>query len=99
MNNEFNDDYSFTVLDDDGKEVVCDVISMLKDKKTNEIYVLYTDYSYDESHKFNLYLSEMKEKNGTYTLNTISSKSRYVEILDEAEVVYGKGIEELKSEL
>ena len=34
-----DEEYNFTVVDDNGNEVICDVISLLKDEKTNNLYV------------------------------------------------------------
>ena len=38
------DDYSFTIINDQGIEVTCDVISLINDNETNQLYVVYTDY-------------------------------------------------------
>ena len=43
-----DEEYNFTVVDDNGNEVICDVISLLKDEKTNNLYVVYTDYTLNE---------------------------------------------------
>ena len=46
------EEYNFTVVDDNGNEVLCDVISLLQDEKTNNLYVIYTDYTLNENNQF-----------------------------------------------
>ena len=90
-----NDEYNFTVVDENGKEVVCDVISIVNDEKTNEIYVLYTDYSINEKNQFNTYLSQLIENKGDFSLKRIESKEKYHYILENTRAVYGKALNEV----
>ena len=90
-----DEEYNFTVVDDNGNEVICDVISLLKDEKTNNLYVVYTDYSLNENNQFNTYLSELVEKKGEFTLKNIKSKLKYEELLETAKTVYGRAISDL----
>ncbi len=88
-------EYNFTVVDDNGNEVICDVISVLQDTKNNGVYVVYTDYTLNENNQFNTYLSELVEKKGEFTLKTIKSKLKYEELLETAKTVYGRAISDL----
>jgi uncharacterized protein YrzB (UPF0473 family) len=88
-------EYNFTVVDDNGNEVICDVISVLQDTKNNGVYVVYTDYTLNENNQFNTYLSELVEKKGEFTLKTITSKLKYEELLETAKTVYGRAISDL----
>ena len=92
MNNE---EYNFTVIDDNGNEVICDVISVINDEKTNEVYVLYTDYTINEKDQFNTYLSQLVEKNGKYSLKNIENREKYQYILENTRAIYGKSLKEL----
>ena len=89
------EEYNFTIVDDNGNEVICDVISVLHDEKNNEVFVVYTDYTLNENNQFNTYLSQMIEKNGEYTLKGISSKNKYESLMETAKTIYGKAISEL----
>lgn len=93
--NKREEEYNFTVVDDNGNEVICDVISVLHDEKNNEIFVVYTDYTLNDNNQFNTYLSQMIEKNGEYTLKGISSKTKYESLTETAKTVYGNAISEL----
>ena len=89
------EEYNFTVVDDNGNEVLCDVISLLQDEKTNNLYVIYTYYTLNENNQFNTYLSELVEKKGEFTLKSIKSKSKYEQLLETAKTVYGRAISDL----
>lgn len=91
------DGYNFTVIDSEGREVICDVISLLQDEKTNELFVLYTDYTLNEKKQFNTYLSKLIETQGEYSLEKINDKNRYQQLLKDARALYGKAIDELIS--
>ena len=92
-----DEEYNFTVIDDNGNEVICDVISLLKDEKTEEIFVLYTDYTLNEKNQFNTYLSQLLEKKGEYPLKSIDNKERYQQLLKDSRALYGKALDELMS--
>ena len=93
--NKREEEYNFTVVDDNGNEVICDVISVLHDEKNNEVFVVYTDYTLNDNNQFNTYLSQMIEKNGEYTLKGVSSKSKYESLMETAKTIYGRAIDEL----
>ena len=89
------EEYNFTVVDDNGNEVLCDVISLLQDEKTNNLYVIYTDYTLNENNQFNTYLSELVEKKVEFTLKSIKNKSKYEQWLETAKTVYERAISDL----
>ena len=91
-------EYNFTVVDNNGNEVICDVISVLQDTKNNGLYVVYTDYTLNENNQFNTYLSELVEKKGEFTLATVKSRIKYEELLETARTVYGRAISDLMGE-
>lgn len=90
-----DEEFNFTIVDDNGNEIICDVISLLQDKKTDEIYVLYTDYTLNEKNQFNTYLSQLIEKKGEYSLKNIENKARYQQLLNDSKALYGKALDEL----
>lgn len=89
------EEYNFTVVDDEGNEVICDVISLLQDEKTKSLYVVYTDYTLNDKNQFNTYLSELVEKKGEYTLKDVKNKTKYENLLEHAKTVYGRAITDL----
>jgi uncharacterized protein YrzB (UPF0473 family) len=48
MDNTNYDDMNFTILDNNGKEVFCDIISLIPNEDNTKTYVVFTDYSKDE---------------------------------------------------
>ena len=90
-----SEEYNFTVVNDNGEEVICDVISILHDEKTGEVFVVYTDYTINDKNQFNTYLSEMVERKGGYMLKKVASKERYDQILKDAKTLYGKALQEI----
>ena len=90
-----NEEYNFTVIDDDGKEVVCDVISVINDENNNEMFVVYTDYSLNEKNQFNIFLSQLVEKKGTFSLKAVENKEKYDYLLKNSRLIYGKALKEL----
>ena len=48
------DDYSFVIVNDQCMEVKCDVISVVSDNETNQVYVVYTDYLLTKTNKFRI---------------------------------------------
>ena len=47
------EDLSFTLTDDNGEEITCDIISVVPNEKNeDEPYVVFTDYMLDEDDEF-----------------------------------------------
>ena len=88
-------EYNFTVINEQGEEVICDVISMLHDEKTGELFVLYTDYTLNDKNQFNTYLSQLIEKKGEYSLEKVSGRERYNQLLKDAKTLYGQALQDL----
>ena len=55
----------------DGKEIVCNVITTFKDEKTNITYIVYTDGTKDSNGELEVYASRYTIKDGSYFLNPI----------------------------
>lgn len=90
-----DDEYNFTVIDENGNEVICDVISLIQDSKSDEVYVLYTDYTLNEKDQFNTYLSQLVESRGQYRLKRIENREKYNYLLENSRALYGKALDEL----
>ena len=85
-----NEEMNFTVVTENGEEVICDVISLYQDEKNDELFVLYTDYSFDSNQKFKVYLSQLIETEGAFRLKLVKDKVRYDELVNTAKTLYGQ---------
>jgi uncharacterized protein YrzB (UPF0473 family) len=77
-------DYSFTVMDENGIETICDTLSVINIEGENPLMV-YTDYSLDQDGKFNLYVSKIIKDNDDLKLEKIDDYSIIPEIQKEIE--------------
>ena len=59
---------SFTVINDEGKEVVCDVLFTFDSEETNKSYIAYTDNTKDKNGNVQVYASiyDPNEENPGY---------------------------------
>lgn len=89
-----DDKLSFTVINKEGIEVKCDVLSMISDKDSR-IYLLYTDYLLDESgKKFRLLASELVEQKSDFILKDIEDKEKLDVLISSAKNLYEKTLAE-----
>lgn len=51
------EDMSFTVVNDEGKEIKCDVLFTFDSEETGKNYIVYTDNTKDESGNIKVYAS------------------------------------------
>ncbi len=85
-----NEEYSFTIINDEGMEVTCDVVSMITDKD-DRIYLLYTDYLLDDKGSFRLLASELVQtKENDFMLKNIDDKEKLSELVKAAKNLYDK---------
>ena len=86
-----NEEYSFTIINKEGIEVTCDVLSMITDKN-NRIYLLYTDYLLDNKGNFRLLASELVQKKNDFILQDIEDREKLNELVKTAKDLYTKTI-------
>lgn len=84
-----NEEYSFTIINKEGIEVTCDVLSMITDRD-NKIYLLYTDYLLDNKGNFRLLASELVQKKNDFILQDIEDKEKLNELVRSAKDLYTK---------
>lgn len=70
MNKNINEEYSFTTINENGMEVICDTLAVINQENDNPI-IIYTDYTLDKDKKFNLYVSKVIKNNDNFQLETI----------------------------
>lgn len=66
------EDLSFTVKDEDGNDVICDIISVVpNENNSEEPYVVFTDYMLDEDNEFVMQYGKVINENGEYSLQSV----------------------------
>lgn len=90
------EDYSFTIINDQGMEVKCDLISIITDNDTDQIYVVYTDYLLTKTNKFRILISELVNENGDYILKDINDKEKVEEIKKTSLTLHSKAYQRLQ---
>lgn len=76
--NMLNPEYSFTITNDNGIEVVCDALAVVQ--QNEEPIIIYTDYTLDKDNKFNLYVSKVTLKDDNFILEKINNYENIPEI-------------------
>jgi len=66
------EEMNFTITNDNGLEVKCDVLSVINDDE-NKTYVLYTDYTLNDNNEYNIYASEMLSEGTDFKLEEIEN--------------------------
>lgn len=82
-------DLCFTIINKEGIEVKCDVLSMITDKDSR-IYLLYTDYLLDNDGKFRLLASEVVQQKQDYVLKDIEDREKLDALVSSARNLYDK---------
>ena len=74
------EDMTFTVVNDEGKEIKCDVLFTFDNEETNKSYIVYTDNSVDDKGNVQVYAS-------VYYPGTDSTKLDPIETEKEWQVI------------
>lgn len=67
----------FTVLDENGKEIVCDVLFTFDSDETNKSYIVYTDNTKDETGNTKVYASIYDPNNPNTKLEEITNEKEW----------------------
>ena len=68
---------SFTVINDEGKEVVCDVLFTFDSDETKKSYIVYTDNTTDEEGNKKVYASTFDPKEENPVLGPIETDEEW----------------------
>lgn len=90
------DDYSFTIINNEGIEVKCDLISIINDNDTNQLYVVYTDYLLTKTNKFRILISQLVEENDGYILKDVDDPIKKEEIKKTSLTLHSKAYQRLQ---
>lgn len=83
------EDLSFTIKYDNGEELINDITAVVpNEKKKEEPFVTFTDYTMDDEGEFNTYYGKLIEQDGVYHLKTelTEDEKRYIKIHLEEEI-------------
>ena len=72
-----NEKNSFTVINDEGKEVVCDVLFTFDSEETNKSYIAYTDNTKDKNGNVQVYASIYDPNEENPELQPIESEKEW----------------------
>ena len=86
-----NNDFVFTVLDEDGKEIVCEVLFTYEDEKTGKNYIVYTDNTLDEDGDTKVFASTFDPNENPPRLHPLETEEEW----EQAESI----LEHLQSEI
>ena len=76
------DDLSFEMVNDDGIEVICDILEVVPNNlNDDEPYVIYTDYMLDENNGFKRYYGKLIKVDGEFVLKRIKGTNLINEII------------------
>ena len=73
----YDDSMTFTVLDDEGKEVECEVLFTFESTETGKNYIVYTDNTVDEEGNTNVYASIYDPDDENTSLIPIESEKEW----------------------
>lgn len=73
---------NFKILDQNGTEVVCDIVAIFQDENTNTDYIIYTDGTKGETGKLEVYASRYKKDKSTLILEDIENESEW-DLIDD----------------
>ena len=68
---------SFTVINDEGKEVVCDVLFTFDSDETKKSYIVYTDNTKDELGNLKVYANTYDPYSDSGDLGDIETEEEY----------------------
>lgn len=85
-----NEEYAFTVLDENGKEVECEVIVTFESDETGKNYIVYTDNTLDENGCTKVFASIFDPNSDDMVLQPIETEKEWA--------IVGLILEELQSE-
>jgi len=89
-----NEEYAFTVLDENGKEVECEIIVTFESDETGKNYIVYTDNTLDENGCTKVFASIFDPNSDDMVLQPIETEKEWaiVElILEELQSEYNEG--------
>ena len=72
-----NETMSFTILDENGREVKCEALFTFESEETGKRYIVYTDNSVDEEGNTRVFAATYSEDSGEQQLMPIKTKKEW----------------------
>ena len=72
-----NNENTFTIIDDKGKERLCEVLFTFENEETNKNYIVYTDNTKDKEGNVRVYASIYKTKGEKTELEAIETEREW----------------------
>lgn len=72
----------FKIIDSEGKEITCEIVTTFKNDETGITYVVYTDGTKDENGELETYASRYALEGSNYVLYPIEDDSEW-DLIDE----------------
>lgn len=89
-----NEEYAFTVLDENGKEVECEVLVTFESDETGKNYIVYTDNTLDENGCTKVFASIFDPNSDDMVLQPIETEKEWAIVqlvLEEVQSEYSDG--------
>lgn len=80
---------TFKTVNNEGLEVICDVLSSYYDEENDKLYFAFTDYTFTEDNNFKTYIVEAKKEENDYHLfeiNDLEIKNKLLKDIQEGEM-------------
>lgn len=89
-----NEEFAFTVLDENGKEVECEVLFTFESDETGKNYIVYTDNTLDENGCTKVFASTFDPNSDDMALQPIETEKEWAIVqlvLEEVQSEYNDG--------
>lgn len=89
-----NEEFAFTVLDENGKEVECEVLVTFESDETGKNYIIYTDNTLDENGCTKVFASIFDPNSDDMVLQPIETEKEWAIVqlvLEEVQSEYNDG--------
>lgn len=90
------EEYSFTIINEQGMEVTCDLLSIINDNETDQVYVVYTDYLLTKTNKFRILISELVQDEENFILKDVKNPDKLEEIKKASLTLHSKAYKRLQ---
>lgn len=89
-----NEEFAFTALDENGKEVECEVLVTFESDETGKNYIVYTDNTLDKNGCMKVFASIFDPNSDDMVLRPIETEKEWSivqHVLDEVQFEYNDG--------
>ena len=88
--NLIDKDYSFTVTDENGNEMICDTMALID--TGDSPMIIYTDYTLNDDNKFNLFVSKVIQDGDGFSLERVDDISNLPDVKKAMDKIWEENI-------